>query len=100
MSIGCFCEGRREIEMDLVTAYRTADLRVDRAQVAVLVMRQRPVLRSLCQRVRDAVCKRALLDKQQGADEEQRQEQVRRSHDGATLTKVRWRGKYNRLRKV
>jgi hypothetical protein len=50
--------------------------------------------------VRDAVRKRALLGKQQGADEEQRQEQARRSHDGATLTKVRWRGKYNRLQKV
>jgi hypothetical protein len=43
--------------------------------------------------MRDAVRDRALLGKQQGEDEKQRQKQARRSHDGVTLTKARERGK-------
>jgi len=48
-----------------------ADLVIYCAQVAVLVMRQRLVLRLFGQYMRDAVRHRALLGEQQGEDEEQ-----------------------------
>ncbi len=60
--------------MDMPDTDGTADLRVGRAQVAMIVVRQRLVLRLLRQRVRDAVCHRALLGKQQGEDKKQWQE--------------------------
>lgn len=60
---------RGEIEIDVAAADGAADLRIDRAQVAVLVG-QRLILRLLGQRVRDTVHHRALLGEQQGENEE------------------------------
>ena len=88
MSGQIFFESRRKIEMDVAAADGAADLCIDRAQVAMLVMRQRLVLRLFGQRMRDAVRDRALLGEQQGEDEAQRQKQAKRSHDGVTLTKA------------
>lgn len=64
-----------EIEMDVADADRAADLGVYRAQVAVLVVRQRLVLRLLRHRMSDAVDDRALLGEQQGEDEQRFQEE-------------------------
>ena len=60
---------RSEIEMDTAAADCVADLRIGRAQLALLVVRQRLVLRLLCQRVRDAVRQRSLLGEQQGEEQ-------------------------------
>lgn len=57
--------------MDVADADGAADLRIDRAQVAVLVVRQRLILRLLGHRMRDAVRNRALLGEQQGKDKQQ-----------------------------
>ncbi len=81
-----FREGCSEIEMDAVAADGAADLRVGRTQVAMLVVRQRLILRLFRQRMRDAVRQRALLCEQQNEDEKQRQEQAGRFHGGATIT--------------
>lgn len=56
--------------MDMADADGAADLRIDRAEVTVLVMRQRLVLRLLCHRMRDAVRNRTLLGEQQGKGEQ------------------------------
>ena len=66
-------ERRREIKRDMAAADGAADLRIDRAQVAILMMWQGLVLRLFGQRMRDAVRNRALLGEQQGEDQEQRQ---------------------------
>lgn len=63
-------------------ADRAADLRITGAQLALLVVRQGLVLGLLGQRVRDRVRGRALLDEQQGEDQEQRLEQANSIHDG------------------
>jgi hypothetical protein len=65
-----FFESRRKIEMDVTAADGAADLSIDRAQVAMLVMRQGLVLRLLGNRMRNAVRDRTLLGKQQGEDEQ------------------------------
>lgn len=79
--------------MDVTAADGTADLRIDRAQVAMLVVWQRLVLRLFGQRMRNAVVDRALLGEQQGEYKQQRQKQAERSHDSCTLTKLRRYGK-------
>ena len=56
--------------MDMADADRAADLRIDRAQIAMLVVRQRFVLRLLGHRMRDAMRNRTLLGEQQGDDEQ------------------------------
>lgn len=56
--------------MHCAAADCTADLRIAGAQLALLVVRQGLVLGLLGQRVRDRVRGRALLDEQQGEDEE------------------------------
>jgi hypothetical protein len=66
MSGECFFKRRSEIERDVAAANCAADLRIDRAQVAMLVMRQRLILRLLGQYMRNAVRYRALLCEQQG----------------------------------
>jgi len=65
-----FVERRSEIERNVAATDGAADLRIDRAQVAVLVVGQGLVLRLFGQHVRDAVCNRALLGEQQGKDEQ------------------------------
>jgi hypothetical protein len=71
MSGKCFFERRSEIERDVAAANGAADLRIDRAQVAMLVVRQGLILRLFGQYMRDAVRNRALLGEQQGEDEQQ-----------------------------
>ena len=63
-------EGKIEIEMDVVDADGATDLRIDQAQVAVLVVRQRLFLRLFGQNMRHVVRKSTLLDEQQGEDED------------------------------
>lgn len=65
MGIGCFCEGRSEIEMDGAAADGAADLRISGTQIAQIVMWQRLVLRPVRQRVCDAVRQSAQLGEQQ-----------------------------------
>ncbi len=69
-------EGRSKIEMDAVAADGAADLRIGLTQIAVLVVRQRLILRLFLQRVLDAMQQRALLGEQQGEDEQQRLKQA------------------------
>lgn len=63
--------------MDMADPDGATDLRIHSTQVAMLVMRQRLVLRLICHGMRDAVRIRTLLCEQQGEDEEQRQKQAR-----------------------
>lgn len=62
--------------MDVTAADGTADLRIDRTQIAILVMRLRLVLRLFGQYMRNAVRSRTLLREQQGEDKEQWQQQA------------------------
>lgn len=68
-------ERGREIEMDVADPDGTADLGIHRAQVAVLVVRQRLILRLFRHRMPDAVDERALLGEQQGEDEQRFEEE-------------------------
>ena len=61
--------------MDVADADGAADLRIDRAQVAMFVMRQRLILRLLGHRMSNAVRNRALLGEQQGEDEQRFQKE-------------------------
>lgn len=64
-------KGRGEIEVDGAAADGAVDLCIDRAQVAMLVMRHGLILRLFRQHMRNAVHYRALLDEQQGEDKQE-----------------------------
>jgi hypothetical protein len=74
--------------MDVAAADGASDLRIDRAQVAILVMRLRLILRLFGQYMRNTVRSRTLLREQQGEDKEQWQQQTGRSHGERYLNKA------------
>ncbi len=71
-----FAERSGKIEVDLAAADGTVDLSITFAQVAVLVVWQRLVLRLLGQRVCDAVRQRSLLGEQQEEGEQRAKEDL------------------------
>ena len=74
--------------MDQADADGAADLRICRAQVAMLVVRQGLVLRLIGYRVRDRVRVSTVLCNQHGEGEKQRKKKAGRLHDGRHLNKA------------